>query len=558
MFRRIFSATCAGLALLGCENEQVSSQREVKLESASAQIFLPIDLDDLYLASTPSLDVFLSKGFRPRSSMEFWPIEWPIDWGADPFKDDNWQFQLHAWRMNDGLLLDYFNNENREALSIALKVVLDWQTWHSRNEATEFSWNDMATGLRAMHLATLLDLDSRIGLMADEEKARIIKLSEEHITRLREREFIGMDNHGMFQLYGLSILCEVLAEDKACDGVLPYIVTMMNEVMETQFTQAGVHKENSPSYHFFVANLMCKLFRAHPDQKRLNALLDRAEKVKFHLIFPDGKIAPVGDSEGVGELFEQGKPSVCLDKGECYLIGDFSKSGYVSIRSAGENVRSMLFVPGMSHVYAHKHSDELSFVLWEFGRYIFVDSGKYTYDDNAWRGYFVSAAAHNTISLETTPFRFTSIVRQGSNFSEFRRVRDYFRIKGTVRRRDLFRQKREIRYSPGKWILVSDQLRSDEPRRYVSSLLLAPDLSPKIISNGFDVDMAGRGHVKARLVAGEDCELEVVRGQEEPVILGWVSKRYREKQPASVVRAICPGKNRKIVWRIEFLGGASP
>ncbi len=42
--------------------------------------------------------------FKPRKDATPWPLQLPLDWSADPFKDNNWLFQVHAWRMIDPLL----------------------------------------------------------------------------------------------------------------------------------------------------------------------------------------------------------------------------------------------------------------------------------------------------------------------------------------------------------------------------------------------------------------------------------------------------------------------
>lgn len=41
-------------------------------------------------------------GFVPAGrAVAPWPFQLPLDWNVDPFRDRNWRYQLHAWRMLD-------------------------------------------------------------------------------------------------------------------------------------------------------------------------------------------------------------------------------------------------------------------------------------------------------------------------------------------------------------------------------------------------------------------------------------------------------------------------
>ena len=96
--------------------------------------------------------------FRPRLDLEAWDASLPIDWGADPFRDPNWQFQLHAWRVMEFQLHEYRDSGAPVWLRQAIAIALDWAHYHvdlGRNE--KFSWYDMSAGIRAARLAFVLD-----------------------------------------------------------------------------------------------------------------------------------------------------------------------------------------------------------------------------------------------------------------------------------------------------------------------------------------------------------------------------------------------------------------
>jgi hypothetical protein len=55
-------------------------------------------------------------GFKARHGIDPWPLNLPLDWSQDPFKDTNWKFSLHSWRMTDPILREYFRTGNPDLL----------------------------------------------------------------------------------------------------------------------------------------------------------------------------------------------------------------------------------------------------------------------------------------------------------------------------------------------------------------------------------------------------------------------------------------------------------
>lgn len=128
--------------------------------------------------------------FQPLKSFPAIPFELPFDWGADPYEDRTWRFRLHTLRnfVDKALAAGDFG--------YARDVFLDWKRWHDNcwwtwplcfERATDQSWGDMATGIRASRLAYLLR-------STDWQDERLIELAEEHAETLRDPAFVA-DNH---------------------------------------------------------------------------------------------------------------------------------------------------------------------------------------------------------------------------------------------------------------------------------------------------------------------------------------------------------------------------
>ena len=96
--------------------------------------------------------------FKPRRDVQAWDASLPIDWGADPFHDPNWQYQLHAWRVMEYQFYEYRDTEDPAWLREAIEIALDWAHYHvDLGHSEQFSWYDMAAGIRATRLAFMLD-----------------------------------------------------------------------------------------------------------------------------------------------------------------------------------------------------------------------------------------------------------------------------------------------------------------------------------------------------------------------------------------------------------------
>lgn len=121
------------------------------------------------------------------------------------------------------------------------------------------------------------------------------------------------------------------------------------------------------------------------------------------------------------------------------LVGDFTRSGYAVVRDKD----SMLFVTGMAYTLTHKHADDLSFVLFEHSRLIFIDSGKYGYNSDPMRRYVESAAAHNPIGLADQEIRSRDITLTGSELMPVISGEGQFRVAGQAERPGLFKQTRD-------------------------------------------------------------------------------------------------------------------
>jgi hypothetical protein len=244
----------------------------------------------------------------------------PIDWGANPFADDNWRFQLNAWRMIDPLLGEYFETGDPSHLNDAFGYVRDW---HRHNivegRGNTFRWKDMATGIRAMHIAFLENARQRGVLQLSDADAQMLRdMAALHVARTVQ-DGISLNNHGLFQLAGMALTCRIYENDPACDAADIFIRKELDNLLSEQFTAQGVHKEHSPDYHLFMIRALDRVGALHPYMGEIDMVA--IEAVSPWLAFPDGTLGRFGDSEKTGAPLADDPAPACLTDGECYAVG---------------------------------------------------------------------------------------------------------------------------------------------------------------------------------------------------------------------------------------------
>ena len=430
--------------------------------------------------------------------------------------------------MNAPVLRAWEETGDTTLLRRAFHVALDWSRFHDTKKAT-MSWMDMAVGLRAAQLAYFLDQIRLQNLLPTEsESRRLDRLIAGHTKRLSNPKFLTMNNHGLFQAYGLKMIeVATSAKESIAD-------TLLDQVLQTQFTDEGVHKENSPDYHQLISKVLASFNENGRLSNDVVATIAKAAAHQPAFVFPNGMMAAVGDTAG------KGTPPL---EQERLRVDDFSASGYLAVRKKS----SMLFVTGMAQSYAHKHADELSFQFFHNGEFVFIDGGKYSYARDEWRDYFVSADAHNTISLVGAQIPIRSVALTGSLLDKPTVEDGKVSITGHVERKLLFKHSRTIVYDPDSELLIQDKLSSTEEQTFVSTLLLAPGLKPTRTNSGFELTLKSGQLLHAKT----DAELEFVTGQKDP-ILGWWSPSYGKMEPTVAVRAYRTGKQALIKWSITF------
>ena len=212
----------------------------------------------------------------------------------------------------------------------------------------------------------------------------------------------------------------------------------------------------------------------------------------------------------------------------------------------------MLFLTASFHSQVHKHSDCLSLIWQEAGENLLIDSGKYGYQGDAMRAYFLSTCAHNTIEVDGRSFSRRTEHAYGSGIRKVAPLDQTWLIEAEALHRHegiLHRRQRLLPAAPvparrrsratkpaGSWL----ERQRDMVRRRRTftawwhfnpdhAVAGEPDRDGRHLVSG----LAGGGRLFVSHVgSGADPRVELHRGALEPRIQGWVSRAYLKSEPA--------------------------
>lgn len=357
-------------------------------------------------------DMYFSEGFQGfgRENVKPYKIDLAESWSINPYSDNNWMFQLHAWRMFDLLLMAIVNNYKIERCMSEISRLINSWLGSLETNITKFHWNDMATGIRASKIALIYgDLYSKYEVLQF-MLPKADQLIDSHFDHLLDESEFSRGNHGLFQMLGLKTLSFAFnSYSKSATGKEKAIENM-KYLINSQFIN-GVHTENSPYYHFFALNTIKKIisspFFLEDELGEAIEIIAKAERATPWLVDVYNRPLPIGDSDNTKPI---GLYAALEDwqhlKEQDYIgavVGPYATVRTKESILPEKSSHLVLYSSYASKV--HKHRDCSSFIWQENGCDILVDSGKYGYQKDKYRDYFVSSRAHNVLDIIRPGFK---------------------------------------------------------------------------------------------------------------------------------------------------------
>lgn len=253
----------------------------------------------------------------------------------------------------------------------------------------------------------------------------------------------------------------------------------------------------------------------------------------------------------------------------------FDDAGIVILRTAPEEgpeiwCRCDGGPHGFLAIAAHAHADALAVEVRHDGVELLVDPGTYCYHgEPAWRSYFRSTAAHNTVvvdgrdqSVEAGPFLWSAHAGAEVTREELSAPRQRWaaRHRGYERLADPVRHERRVELDHDtRTLVVVDTLEAAAPHDVRVALHLGPDIAVALDGHRAVLRWVGPdGPAEAVLHLPPELGWSVQRGQGDP-ILGWYSPRFGTRVPIdTLVGDGRPAAGARFVTTVDFLDRPAP
>ncbi len=495
----------------------------------------------------------------------------PIDWGWRFETNRSHNFNLHSWDMLNPLLLEYGRSKDRDNLEEAFYIALDWiennEVSYENNQDSNFAWYDMAVGIRIYRLVYILEQSTQNGVGDLDEHRLLWQSTIDHLKYLEiDDNIIFHNNHGLYQAAGQKAAARRLKPvSSEFKGISSEASARLQYMLEQQFTDEGVHKEHSPAYHRMVYTTLLDMQREGLiDDDKSKRLLTRAGNVLYWMIKPNGVLANFGDTDLMRIPKDSNRYSDESAQELLYYISEgldgrlpdpylraYSDSGFAVVKTP----LSYLAQQAAFHSRTHKHADDLTFVWYDRGTDILIDSGKYGYLgrtevgseewlDGFWysderRMYVESTRAHNTIEIDGRNYDRREREPFGSAIISSGEVEEgVYYIESEVVQFDTVVHNRLLIFKPGEWLIVLDLLddEADEPRNYKQWFHFSDGLKVKQQNHGFSAQSEKLNEtVHTFSLLGEENIIGPIIGEQEPRLQGWYSPQSNVFTPSPAV-----------------------
>jgi hypothetical protein len=505
-----------------------------------------------------------------------------IDWTYNPTKQpgypdaatDEWTWGLNRHNFWPRLGRAYHFLKDERYAETFVRQMLHWvennpvPLWAQQGAGS--TWRTIEAGLRMQSSWP----DSFLYFLyspsfTDEAIVTMVRSMVEHARYLMTHNTGG--NWLTIEMNGLYHVGVLFPEFKEAAEWRRYAADKMLDALTRQVYPDGAQVELTPEYHITalenflgIADIAAMNGYELPDGYLAN--LERMFEYTVYMLKPDGLLPDFNDSVNANprdilwrgyQLFPEREDFLWVAMGRAvgtppeHTSYAFPWAGYLIQRSGWDgNARYLAFDVG-PYGYGHQHEDKLNFILTAYGRDLVVDAGKHVYDDSKWRAYVRSAYGHNVafvdgkgqnrrlsgetfVTSEPLPHIWTVTdayeFAQGYYGSELEGYGDIPRWIATHQRSVLYVKEG---FGADFWVIADTFLpRDDQVHTYETIFHLnADDVHIDEANAVRTLHTHGANLGIFPLVVDGSPSLDVVKGQEEPYVQGWMYVPGRGQRP---------------------------
>lgn len=483
-------------------------------------------------------------------------LEVPIDWRADPYGDQDWRSSLHSLEWIDQLLAIHRGksatitgeSDRRRALITARRIVVDWVRENPLRgrRVDKRAWVNKVAGERAGYIAYVLRESSCEGLISDRH-VRLLTDSLGVHARFLDRDRTA-NNHGLFAAYGLALIGRELPFVEELDRLADKAVARFRRVLDDRIeSREGIWLEHSSTYQLLVLEVVRRMARL-TGRSALERLTDRMERAAAWFVTPAGSLVQFGDT-----YRSIPPPRIRDDAAAQNGLRAFSDSGYAFAKDRA--TRGYLGVTATHFSRTHKHADDLSFDLFDDGRRIVSDSGRFS--KTGFQSFARSAQAHSTLTVDGVDFGSLEREPYGSGILASGVGEGWFAIR--ARNPGVLGQgvdhERLFLYRPLDALIVLDSLDADQEHRYERRIQLEPGIDAEPIEGALRLTAPGFAGTLSEASSSGPADVAIRSGEESPTE-GFLFPEFRQRVERSTVTFGSNAADAVLVMTID-LGGAA-
>lgn len=470
-------------------------------------------------------------------------------------------FQLYLQALNPLQILTraFELTKNTVYLKVAYQFLLSWKSYSDVMEnrrLNRFIFSDHSVALRSDNLIYFGKVCSNHAFWNDGLFETIHSILSENGKWLAdEKNYTRANNHGVMQDCALLHIGVCLKNDE--------FINLAKQRLEIQkkaaFNEEYVHTENSPGYAGIVKNLFlnaAKFLKDNGDSFGENLINDMAKTQEYinWTTKPNGILAQVGDTNNQQDVY-------LIPKGTARKFDEphkiYPKTGQYFYRSDWDDLPQndtwKMVKSGYCNL-AHKHADDLSFMLYSKGYEIFADTGIYGYKKDDYRSYFISALAHNTIIVDEQSYPISKENMQNVGMQKYKFEKEYDSI---ILFNNSYKNVNIVRQfcSSGDLTVLFDTMESGEYHTY--SQLFHCSEHMKLLSqsdNQVELEIADTGHKVFIMQFALPLRLNVLQGIKDLPLYGLISRCENHFDTITTLKFDTAAQNGRFITAIAIAG----
>ncbi len=503
-------------------------------------------------------------------------IDWPIQWNEDPHNYDQWA--IHLNRHNDWVTLGRAyaatgDEKYAEKFVALLNSWVDAMPVHIGARYVQGPYFEpgrahltLDGGIRMAHTWWPAYYYFRDSPSFDaESQLRMMRSFYDHGIYLMNPDYFRVEsNWGAMEANGLIHVAAMLPEMRDAPVWLATARERLVALLKAQVYQDGAQMELAPGYHgVTLSNLLGAAEVAERTGTELpSELISGLEKMFEYyaaIAMPNGRTPNVNDS-GYGSVagylrrglalfperaqFEYASSQGASGEAPAYESTELPWAGWNVMRTGWAPEDRYLFFETGPFGSGHQHEDKLGIIAHVAGQTVLPEAGVYSYDRSEWRKYVLGTRAHNTVMVDGLEQNRRAVpeTRVATEAGDARWFSDdefdfaqgvYDDGYGPENAVKVSHERQVLFVKPDYWIVCDLMTPADDAEHSYEAIFHLDGENAEVdeATGAVTVSFAG-GEFRVVPVGEVRPEVEIVQGQTEPNVQGWLpTGRHNELRP---------------------------